>query len=280
MVALPNEAPDRTRPRRLSVIVPVYNEASQVQEALENLIASPCPIAREFIVVDDASTDGTREILEALAQTYPLQLIRMGENGGKGAAVRRALPEATGDFVMIHDADFEYDPHDIPTLLEPLLLDRADVVYGSRFRHESGQVHRTYHYMVNRLLTVLSNWFSGIHLTDMETCYKVFRSDLIHAMRLRSSRFGIEVELTAYVAKSHARIDERAIRYHPRTRLQGKKIDWKDGVAALFHLVRFNWLTSFEAAFRDLPVRYREGFPPRPTSRGRTAEESSCPPPS
>jgi glycosyltransferase involved in cell wall biosynthesis len=264
---------------RLSVIVPVYNEEVQLRAALENLVHSSCPIEREWIVVDDASSDGSAAILDEMAPEYGLRVIHLERNQGKGAAVIRGFAEATGDYVMIHDADFEYDPRDIPALLEPLENGEADVVYGSRFRKEATQVHRTYHYMVNRFLTALSNFMSGIYLTDMETCYKVFRSDLLHAMRLRSRRFGIEVELTAYVAKTRARVYERPIRYYPRTQLQGKKINWKDGVAALFHLVRFNWMTGREAAFRALPARYAESPAPGAEARVVEAKETPCPPP-
>jgi glycosyltransferase involved in cell wall biosynthesis len=157
---------------------------------------------------------------------------------------------------MIQDADFEYDPDDVPSLLEPLIQGKADVVYGSRFKKNAVQIHRTYHYFVNRFLTLVSNLLSGIYLTDMETCYKIFRADLLKAMRLRSKRFGIEVELTAYVAKVRARIFELPIGYFPRTRLQGKKINWKDGVAALVHLVRFNLFTSLDDAYENLPPKY------------------------
>ena len=242
---------------KLSVIVPIYNEQDILRDVLLRLFCAPCPIEREWIIVDDASTDGSRGVLEELARTHPLRLVTQPVNRGKGASVIRGLREVTGDFVMIHDADFEYDPRDIPSLLQPLLDGAADVVYGSRFKHEVRQVHRTYHYFVNRVLTLLSNLCSGIYLTDMETCYKIFRSDLIRAMNLSSQRFGVEVELTAYLAKTRARVFELPIHYYPRTRLQGKKIDWRDGLAALLHLVRFNFLTSADGAFRDLPGRYR-----------------------
>jgi glycosyltransferase involved in cell wall biosynthesis len=241
---------------RLTLIVPVYNEETLLRDALIRLFETPCSLEREWIIVDDASTDRSPEILRELAGTYPLTVIRQDRNAGKGAAVIRGLAEVTSEFVMIHDADFEYDPRDIPRLLEPLLEDEADVVYGSRFRKDVRQVHRTYHYFVNRLLTVLSNILSGIYLTDMETCYKMFRTDLLKAMNLQSRRFEIEVEVTAYMAKTHARIVEVPIHYYPRTRLQGKKINWKDGVAALYHLVRFNLFTSYETAFTDAPLRY------------------------
>jgi glycosyltransferase involved in cell wall biosynthesis len=243
---------------KLSLIVPVYNEEPSLEAVIEALMRSPCPIEREWIFVDDCSKDGSLAILRRLAPKHGFRVIEQNPNRGKGAAVIRGISEATGDFVIIQDADFEYDPRDIPTLLEPLIQDRADVVYGSRFKKSAAQVHRTYHYFVNRFLTVISNLLSGIYLTDMETCYKVFRRDLVQSMNLRSQRFGIEVEFTAYVAKLRARIFELPISYFPRTRLQGKKINWRDGLAALFHLLRFNSFVSTEQAFKpSLPDRYR-----------------------
>jgi hypothetical protein len=157
----------------------------------------------------------------------------------------------------VQDADAEYDPSDIPRLLAPLLADEADVVYGSRFRRERYQVHRTLHYFINRFLTLLSNILSGIYLSDMETCYKLGRTDLVRTMRLRARHFEFEVEFTAYVAKTGARVFELPIKYYPRTRTAGKKIGWRDGVGALWDLVRFNLFTSRAAAFRELPERYR-----------------------
>jgi glycosyltransferase involved in cell wall biosynthesis len=241
----------------LSVIVPVYNEEAQLADVVARLMKTPCPIEREWIFIDDCSTDGSLAILESLKQNYGFKLIEQKPNQGKGAAVIQGIRQATGDYIIIQDADSEYDPDDIPSLLEPLLKNKADVVFGSRFKKNAVQVHRTYHYFVNRFLTVVSNLLSGIYLTDMETCYKIFRADLVKAMQLKSKRFGIEVELTAYLGKAHARVYELPISYFPRTRLQGKKINWKDGVAALMHLVRFNWFTSSEEAFKDLPKQYR-----------------------
>lgn len=242
---------------KLSVIVPVYNEIESIRSIVPMLFESPCPIEREWIFIDDASRDGTREALQQLSATFPFVLLLQERNQGKGAAVIRGIKAATGTLAMIQDADLEYDPKDIPSLLEPLITDRADVVFGSRFKKNGFQVHRTYHYFINYFLTTLSNILSGIHLTDMETCYKIFRTDLLQAMRLQSRRFGIEVELTAYVAKTRARIYELPIHYYPRTRLQGKKINWKDGFAALGHLLRFNLLRSAADAFDKLPERYR-----------------------
>lgn len=245
---------------KISVIVPVYNEAAQLESVIETLMASPCPIEREWIFIDDSSKDQSLEILRQLQPKYGFRLIEQKPNQGKGAAVIRGIREATGDLIMVQDADFEYDPNDVPALLQPLIDGKADVVYGSRFKKSAFQVHRTYHYFVNRFLTVVSNLLSGIYLTDMETCYKVFRADLVKAMNLQSRRFGIEVELTAYIAKARPRIYELPINYYPRTRLQGKKINWKDGVAALLHLWRFNCAVSAEEAFTNLPERYSAGI--------------------
>jgi glycosyltransferase involved in cell wall biosynthesis len=240
----------------LSLIVAVFNEENDLEPVLTELFKSECPIDREWIFVDDKSTDASLAILQKMATRPDVRIIAQPTNQGKGAAVIRGIKESHGDFIVIQDADFEYDPNEISVLLKPLLDGKADVVYGSRFKHNTLQVHRTYHYFVNRLLTILSNLFSGIYLTDMETCYKVFRADLLKAMNLRSQRFGIEVELTAYIAKTRARIFELPISYFPRTRLDGKKINWKDGFAALYHLCYFNFATSLSEAFKDLPARY------------------------
>ena len=248
----------------LTVVVPVFNEGRHLERVVRYLLNSNCPIQREWIFIDDASTDGSFEILEKLKSEFKFTLLRQNQNLGKGSAVRRGFESATGDFILIQDADFEYDVEDVSDLLQPLLGADADAVYGSRFKKNAQQVHRTYHYFANRFLTGLSNLFSGIYLTDMETCYKVFRADLAKSMNLKSQRFGIEVELTAYVAKTSARIVELPIRYYPRTRLQGKKITWKDGLAATWHLVYFNFLVSFVDAFRELPIAYD------PTKRDRS----------
>ncbi len=239
----------------LTVIIPVYNEAPRLEEFIRRFFAVKLPVTREVIFVDDGSRDDSRRILEALAPRYGFRLVEQGANQGKGAAVRAGIRAATGDYVLIQDADFEYDPTEIPRLLRPILQGRADVVYGSRFKRSGVQVHRTFHYIVNRLLTFLSNLLSGIYLTDMETCYKIFPRDLLQAMKLSSRRFGIEVELTAYLAKTSARIVELPISYRPRTRLQGKKISWRDGIAALFHLMRYNWRPP-SRCFENLPARY------------------------
>lgn len=248
--------------QKLSLVVPVYNEEKQLREVVQFLFEAPCPVEREWIFVDDCSKDKSLQVLKELQKKYQFRLIEQPYNQGKGAAVIKGIQEATGDMILIQDADFEYDPYDIPSLVEPMLNNSADVVYGSRFKKNAPQVHRTYHYFVNRFLTVLSNLFSGIYLTDMETCYKLFRADLVKSMNLTSKRFGIEVEFTAYLAKTRARIYELPIQYYPRTQLQGKKINWKDGIAALFHLVKFNFLVTIEEAFHSLPEQYH------PSSRG------------
>lgn len=241
---------------KLSIVVPVFNEAPQLEKVVRCFFKLQYPVECEWIFVDDASRDSSFEILENLQKEFHFRLIKQSANCGKGAAVIRGFQEASGDLIMIQDADFEYDPRDVPSLLEPLILELADVVYGSRFKKSAIQVHRTYHYFVNRFLTVCSNLLSGIYLTDMETCYKIFRSDLLKSMQLKSLRFGIEVELTAYTAMTSARVVELPISYYPRTQLQGKKINWKDGVAALFHLLRFNCFVPKNEAFQNLPQKY------------------------
>jgi glycosyltransferase involved in cell wall biosynthesis len=242
--------------KKISIVVPVFNEERHLEDVIRLLMSSPCPLEREWIIVDDCSTDSSLSVLRKLQRQYQFKLIEQPVNSGKGAAVIRGIQAATGELTMIQDADYEYDSFDVPELLVPFLEGEADVVFGSRFKKSANQVHRTYHYFINRLLTVLSNLFSGIYLTDMETCYKIFRSDLLKSMNLTSRRFGIEVELTAYVAKTCARIFELPIHYYPRTRLHGKKINFKDGFAALWHLVRFNFFVSPEQAFINLPSDY------------------------
>lgn len=241
---------------KLSLIVPVYNEAQHLNEVVPFLYATQLQVEAEWIFIDDCSTDGSLDLLKKLAPQYGFKLLAQPTNQGKGAAVARGIKEATGDIIIIQDADFEYHPRDIPALIEPILKGEADVVFGSRFKKTAVQVHRTYHYFVNRFLTLVSNLFSGIYLTDMETCYKAFRADIVQSMVFQSKRFGIEVEMTAYLGKIRVRIHELPISYFPRTRLQGKKINWKDGVAALRHLVHFNFFTSREQAFKNLPTKY------------------------
>ncbi|MCB9378567.1 MAG: glycosyltransferase family 2 protein [Holophagales bacterium] len=229
---------------KLSIVIPAYNERGTIQELLRRVARAALPegVEREIVVVDDCSTDGTRELLRELvtAGSPPIRLVEQPVNGGKGAALRRGFAEATGDLILIQDADLEYDPRDYPVLLQPILEDEADVVYGSRFLGGPHRVLFFWHYVANRGLTTLSNMFSDLNLSDMETCYKVFRRSLLDGVRLRSDRFGIEPELTAKFARRRARIYEVPISYHGRTYAEGKKIGWRDGFAAIWAIVRYN----------------------------------------
>jgi glycosyltransferase involved in cell wall biosynthesis len=223
----------------LSVIVPAYNEAATVEVALRRI--RDVPLRLEIIVVNDCSTDGTREILEQLVEQRLVdRLIHHEKNRGKGAAIRSGIGAATGDVVVVQDADLEYDPQDLPALLLPIRSRQADAVYGSRFQGGPHRVLYFWHYVGNRVLTLLSNMFTNLNLTDLETCYKLVRTDLIKRLPLSSNRFGFEVEITARLAQARARIWEIPISYSGRTYAEGKKITWRDGVAALFHILRYN----------------------------------------
>ena len=225
--------------RKLSVIVPVFNEEKTVVELVRRVLARS--ETGEVIVIDDGSSDNTREELKALADCPQVKIIHQDVNRGKGAAVIRGISEATMPYVIIQDADFEYTPDDYPLVLAPLLQDKADVVYGSRFMGTPGQVRYFRHEMGNKVLTFFSNLCSDIHLTDMETCYKCFRREVLQNLNLNSQRFGIEVEVTAKLAKSRRlRIWEVPISYNPRKYNEGKKITWKDGVSAICQIVKYN----------------------------------------
>lgn len=227
------------RDLRVSVIMPVYNEERTVAASIDRLRTVPLVI--ELICIDDGSTDGTRTVLERLHDSGRIDtLILQPHNQGKGAAVRRGIRAATGDVLVIQDADLEYDPHDLPGLLDPIRDGRADAVFGSRFSSGPHRVLYFWHSLGNRFLTLVSNMFTDLNLTDMETCYKMARTDLMQSLPLRSNRFGIEPELTARLAQARARIYEVPISYHGRTYAEGKKISWKDGVAAFWHIVRSN----------------------------------------
>ncbi|MFP4056847.1 MAG: glycosyltransferase family 2 protein [Candidatus Brocadiia bacterium] len=221
---------------KLSVVVPVYNERDTVAEAVRRVQATA--LAHEILVVDDGSTDGTREALESVGGEA-VRVLRHETNRGKGRAVRTGFQAATGDIVLVQDADLEYDPADYPQLLEPIVAGRADVVIGSRFLGGPHRVLYFWHYVGNRLLTTLSNMLTNLNLTDMECCYKVFRADVLARLRLTSERFGIEPELVARVAKLGCRIYEVPVSYHGRDYAAGKKITWKDGLAAIWHILRF-----------------------------------------
>ncbi|HYO84344.1 MAG TPA: glycosyltransferase [Bryobacteraceae bacterium] len=230
---------------KLSILVPVYNERTVVERSLAQVLAAPLPenMDREIIMVDDCSTDGTSAILDRLsAADARIRLVRHPVNRGKGAAVRTAIQHATGDFTIVQDADLEYDPSEYPRLLKPLLDGHADAVFGSRYlRGEQTRVLPFWHSMINKFLTLVSNMFCNLNVTDMETCYKVFRTDLLKSIPIRSDRFGFEPEITMKSAKRKLRIYEVPISYHGRTYEEGKKIGWWDGVKVFGVLLHF-WL--------------------------------------
>jgi len=225
----------------LSVVVPAYNEVRTIETLLRRV--REVPLHLEVIVVDDGSEDGTRDLLPRLEREGLIdQLVFHDVNQGKGSALRTGFRRATGDIVVVQDADMEYDPLELPRLMEPILMERADAVYGSRFLGGAHRVLFFWHSVGNRLLTLLSNMFTDVNLTDMETCYKMIRRDLLQSLPLSADRFGIEPELTARLAQAGARIYEMPISYHGRSYAEGKKIGWRDGVSALWSIVKFNSL--------------------------------------
>ncbi len=232
---------DPVAPSGLSVVVPVYNERTTLREIISRIRATK--LVRQIVMVDDGSSDGTRELLKELEQEqHPdLQIVFHPENMGKGAAVRTGIRHATGDLVLIQDADLEYDPRDYPALLGPILEGRADVVYGSRFLGGPHRVLFFWHYVVNRFLTFLSNVFTNLNLTDMEVGYKVFRRSVLEGIEIKSNRFDFEPEITAKVAKKRVRIYEVPISYAGRTYEEGKKIGAIDGLQALWTIVKYRF---------------------------------------
>lgn len=242
---------------KLSLVIPVFNEVDHLEKFLDLIDGIEFPIEKELIIVDDCSTDGSREILKNYKFKSKFLFVEQDTNRGKGAAIATGIERASGDIIGIQDADFEYDPNDIARLLTPLIEGKADVVYGSRFKATAPQVHRTVHYLVNRLLTILSNLLSGLYLSDMETCYKFFKSDVIKNIKLEASRFGFEPEVTAKIARLKLRVQELPVSYFPRNYLEGKKITWKDGIAALRHIVYFNLFANYKDSFKNsLPQSY------------------------
>jgi len=223
----------------LSVIIPVFNEAGTIEEIVRRVQA--VPLDKEIIAVDDFSRDGSRDKLAELQESHPnLRVVYHERNQGKGCAIRTGLAHVAGDMVLIQDADLEYDPAEYPRLVRPIVEGRADVVYGSRFA--GGEEHRVlyfWHYVGNRFLTLLSNMLTNLNLTDMETCYKVFRTEIIKGIRLEQNRFGFEPEITAKIARTGCRIFEIGISYSGRTYNEGKKIGWKDGVQAIWCIAKY-----------------------------------------
>jgi glycosyltransferase involved in cell wall biosynthesis len=225
---------------KLSIVIPCYNERSTIEAVIDAVRAAPGG-EKEIIVVDDCSRDGSGELLEGPLRAKVDRVLRHPVNRGKGAALRTGIAHATGDIVIIQDADLEYDPQQYPLLIEPILQDKADVVYGSRFL--GGGPHRVlyfWHRVGNGVLTLLSNMFTNLNLTDMETCYKVFRRDIIQSIRIEEDRFGFEPEITAKIAKLRCRIFEVGMSYYGRTYEEGKKIGWRDGVRAMWCIARYN----------------------------------------
>ena len=224
---------------KVSVVMPVYNEVVTI-EGIVDCVREAAPDA-ELVIVDDGSSDGTLEKLEELGRADGVTLCRHEKNQGKGAALRTGFKAVTGDVVLIQDADLEYDPKEYPRLLTPIFEDKADVVYGSRFSgREARRKGYFWHYMGNRTLTFLSNLFTNLRLTDMETCYKAFRRDVVDRLVIKENRFGVEPEITARVARMKCRVHEVAISYHGRTFREGKKIGWSDGLRAIWCIIKYS----------------------------------------
>lgn len=228
---------------KISIVIPVYNEEATIKALIDKVIAVPLRYEKEIIVVDDCSTDKTKEILQDVIQANgsALKVIYHNKNKGKGAALKTGFASAGGDIIIIQDADLEYDPVEYPKLIKPILDGKADVVYGSRFSGEGP--HRIlyfWHYVGNKFLTILSNIFTNLNLSDMETCYKVFRREILFRIDIKEKRFGFEAEITAKIAKINCRIYEVGISYFGRTYIEGKKINWKDGFGAIYCILRYN----------------------------------------
>lgn len=230
---------------KLSIIIPIYNEQATLAECVRRVVAVELPLEKELILINDASTDDSAKVIDDILRKYEhvsIKVIDHPENRGKGAALRSGFAEVTGDIAIIQDADLEYNPNDYHRLLKPILDGRADVVYGSRFvGSEERRVIYYWHYIGNKLLTTFSNMCTNLNVSDMETCYKVFRREVIEKLNIKCDRFGVEPEMTAKIAKARWRIYEVGISYSGRTYDEGKKITWKDGVKAIFTIIRFRF---------------------------------------
>ena len=225
---------------KLSIIIPCFNERPTIIQLIEAVRQSPV-ISKQLVIVDDGSTDGSRELLASLTQSSDLKILFHSQNMGKGAALRTGFAAADGDICIVQDADLEYDPQEFPLVIQPILDGKADVVYGSRF--QGGRPHRVvyfWHRVGNGFLTLMSNIFTDLNLTDMETCYKAFRREVIQSLSIRENRFGFEPEITAKISRRGLRIYEVGISYYGRTYIEGKKIGWRDGVRAIYCILKYN----------------------------------------
>ena len=228
---------------KLSIIIPCFNERPTIIQLIEAVRQSPV-ISKQLVIVDDGSTDGSRELLSSLTQSSDLKILFHSQNMGKGAALRTGFAAADGDICIVQDADLEYDPQEFPLVIQPILDGKADVVYGSRF--QGGRPHRVvyfWHRVGNGFLTLMSNIFTDLNLTDMETCYKAFRREVIQSLSIRENRFGFEPEITAKISRRGLRIYEVGISYYGRTYIEGKKIGWRDGVRAIYCILKYNLWT-------------------------------------
>jgi glycosyltransferase involved in cell wall biosynthesis len=257
----------------LSVVVPVYNEEDTLATIVDRLLALPQLL--EIVIVDDCSTDKTPEILRCLSETHKeIQAVRHEKNSGKTEALKTGFRLTRGDIVIVQDADLEYAPEDIPSIIAPILDGHADVVFGSRFLvKKATRVLYFYHYLGNKLLTFLSNLATNINLTDVETCYKAFRGDIIRQMKIQSSGFGFEIEVTAKVAKLKCAIYEAPISYYGRTYEEGKKITAWDGVAAVYYIFRYNFLCSLKKSFYRMPLFGSQGTAGKPSDPTASTSE-------
>ncbi len=253
------DALDPTKPF-LSIIIPAYNEQATLRRVIEKVVTIPNLL--EIIIVDDCSTDGTGDIANALATLHPeVRVVRHPRNRGKTQALKTGFEQSTGEIVVVQDADLEYDPDEIPALIQPIVIGQADVVYGSRFLvRKAARVLYYHHYLANRALTFLSDLFTNLNLTDVETGYKAFRGEIIRQMIITSQGFGFEIEVTAKIAKLKCAVFEAPISYYGRTYEEGKKIGLSDGIAAIWYIFRYTLLTSLQHSYRVIPRPHQRGL--------------------